>query len=296
MTEEEETTIGPVPPPPPSSTDPSRHHSPPPPSPSPPSSPSIPSPPPPQSKSLPSVTPTTEEASVIPPFKKQKRLVHESLYLDNLPSSPLYERSLMHRDIVNGVYMAPITDFLITTSIDGHVKFWKKTSKGIEFVKHFRAHLGPIVASNVSYDGAYFVSVSSDKTLKVFDVINFDMINIINLGFLPGSVTWIYQKGNASLSLAVSDKESSCIHIFDGRSGENGIPTFSIPNLHSRPIKVLAYNPVEDIVVSIDEGGMMEYWNPKELDQGGVGQPKPPKISWELKSETDLYEFKKVNL
>lgn len=35
------------------------------------------------------------------------------------------------------------TDFLITASQDGHVKFWKKKEdEGIEFVKHFRSHLG----------------------------------------------------------------------------------------------------------------------------------------------------------
>ena len=35
------------------------------------------------------------------------------------------------------------TDFIITASQDGHVKFWKKKEEeGIEFVKHFRSHLG----------------------------------------------------------------------------------------------------------------------------------------------------------
>lgn len=34
------------------------------------------------------------------------------------------------------------TDFLVTASADGHVKFWKKKEQGVEFVKHFRAHLG----------------------------------------------------------------------------------------------------------------------------------------------------------
>lgn len=34
------------------------------------------------------------------------------------------------------------TDFIITASHDGHVKFWKKIEEGIEFVKHFRSHLG----------------------------------------------------------------------------------------------------------------------------------------------------------
>ncbi|VDN39128.1 unnamed protein product [Gongylonema pulchrum] len=34
------------------------------------------------------------------------------------------------------------TDFIITASIDGHLKFWKKKhGEGIGFVKHFRCHL-----------------------------------------------------------------------------------------------------------------------------------------------------------
>ncbi len=36
------------------------------------------------------------------------------------------------------------TDFIVTASSDGHVKFWKKLEDGIEFVKHFRAHLGQL--------------------------------------------------------------------------------------------------------------------------------------------------------
>jgi len=34
------------------------------------------------------------------------------------------------------------TDFIVTASQDGHVKFWKKLENDVEFVKHFRAHLG----------------------------------------------------------------------------------------------------------------------------------------------------------
>jgi len=32
----------------------------------------------------------------------------------------------------------------------GHVKFWKKKAVGIEFAKHFRAHIGPIEGLAVS--------------------------------------------------------------------------------------------------------------------------------------------------
>jgi peptidylprolyl isomerase domain and WD repeat-containing protein 1 len=36
------------------------------------------------------------------------------------------------------------SDFIITGSVDGHLKFWKKQEGGVEFVKHYRAHLGSV--------------------------------------------------------------------------------------------------------------------------------------------------------
>jgi peptidylprolyl isomerase domain and WD repeat-containing protein 1 len=65
---------------------------------------------------------------------------------------------------------------LITTSIDGHVKLWKKQEKGIEFVKHFRAHLAPVVFVSASNDGQLFASVAEDGSAKVFDVLNFGQL------------------------------------------------------------------------------------------------------------------------
>lgn len=58
-----------------------------------------------------------------------------------LPSAELYEKSYMHRDFVTHVAISK-ADFIITGSVDGHVKFWKKQPEGIEFIKHFRAHSG----------------------------------------------------------------------------------------------------------------------------------------------------------
>lgn len=86
------------------------------------------------------VGPSLAEAA---PPKKKKVLPHEKLYLDALPSAESYERSYMHRDIITNCLVTP-TDFIITASCDGHIKFWKKMEIGIEFVKHFRSHLGNI--------------------------------------------------------------------------------------------------------------------------------------------------------
>ena len=72
------------------------------------------------------------------------------MYLEALPSAEMYERSYMHRDTITHVAVAPETDFFITGSVDGHLKFWKKKAEGVEFAKHFRAHLGGV-------DGALFM-------------------------------------------------------------------------------------------------------------------------------------------
>ena len=47
----------------------------------------------------------------------------------------------MHRDMVTHVAVAKQTDYIITASADGHVKFWKKMQSDIEFVKHFQVQL-----------------------------------------------------------------------------------------------------------------------------------------------------------
>ena len=51
--------------------------------------------------------------------------------------SERYEKSFMHRDVVTKVVVAS-GGFVMTGSVDGHVKFWKKDTEGFEFVKHFR--------------------------------------------------------------------------------------------------------------------------------------------------------------
>lgn len=56
----------------------------------------------------------------------------------------MYEKSFMHRDMLTEVAVAQDQDFLITASIDGHLKFWKKTPTGIGFAKHYRAHVGSV--------------------------------------------------------------------------------------------------------------------------------------------------------
>jgi len=86
----------------------------------------------------------------------------------------------MHRDNVSFVTWTPITDYLITTSNDGVVKFWKKAAAGIEFVKTFKSHTGEILAVSVSADGRSFATAGADKTVKLFDVTTFGRLHHVN--------------------------------------------------------------------------------------------------------------------
>ncbi|KAK2465315.1 hypothetical protein APHAL10511_002669 [Amanita phalloides] len=219
--------------------------------------------------------------------KKRKVLQHERIYLEHLPNVNQYFRSFMHRDVLNFCVITK-TDFLITTSIDGHLKLWKKQDEGIEFVKHYRAHLSPILSVSASTDGQLFATTSEDGTAKVFDVVNFDMINIIKLGFAPHACCWVHRRGQAQGLLAVSDSQTGTIRLYDGRG--NDTPLEIIDKLHRFPVHVMAYSDRYDTVISADEGGFVEYWRPV----GPFGLPQNIPGLWRYKTETDLYEFKKT--
>lgn len=94
--------------------------------------------------------------------------------------------------------------------------------EGIEFVKHFRSHLSTggfffifiyqknktfiadaINALAANHNGTYLCTASVDKSLKIFDIINFDMINMIKLDYVPMCAEWIHSAGDAISALAV---------------------------------------------------------------------------------------------
>lgn len=222
-------------------------------------------------------------ASAAKGAKKRKVLEYEKIYLSNLPSAEMYERSYMHRDVITHVACTK-TDFILTASQDGHVKFWKKLEDGVEFVKHFRAHLGKIMDMSVSSDGQLLCTTADDRSLKIFDVVNFDMINMFRLRYMPNCCVWVFPGGAAIPAVACSELDSAVVHVYDGR-GESKELTI-LENIHSSPITFMEYNQCYDVVVSGDSAGMLEYW-------GGHSQEFafPKCVKFEHKVDTDLYEF-----
>ncbi|KAL8939046.1 MAG: hypothetical protein Q9216_003575 [Gyalolechia sp. 2 TL-2023] len=219
------------------------------------------------------------------PKKKRRKLPHEKLYIDALPSSQRYSKSLMHKDQLAFVTVTPYTDFLITSSIDGVIKFWKKVAVGIEAVKEFKAHAGEIKSVSVSQDGRNFATAGADKTIKLFDVVNFDLLAIIQLKAVPKAICYVHRRGASLPLLAVSEEVGHSIHVYDGR-GESQDSIRTLSNIHRSPVTAMAYNNEFDCVLSADDSGMMEYWRPS-------GNYEKPESVWQYKSSTNLFDFKK---
>jgi len=217
--------------------------------------------------------------------KKRKVLEFESLYLDNLPNAEMYEQSFMHRDIITHIVITK-TDFIITCSCDGHIKFWKKQETGIEFVKHFRGHLGNIQDVSVNVSGTLLCTLSNDKSLKVFDVVNFDMINMMKLSYVPGCCEWVHSPGDAVAMLAVADSESGKIILYDGH-GTN-VPIHIIEKMHTKPVSLIKYNAAFEAVISVDKQGILNYWTGAKHEYSF-----PKNVNFDSKLDTDLFEFVK---
>jgi peptidylprolyl isomerase domain and WD repeat-containing protein 1 len=223
--------------------------------------------------------------SSIPP-KKKRRLPYEALYVEALPRGLRYSKSLMHKDQVATVNVAPSpADFIITTSVDGFVKFWKKIATGIEFAKEYRAHDGRIQSTSISADGTAFATAGDDddKTIKLFDVVTFDLLSMINLKAASPCICWVHKRGSGPLLAVAVGKE---IWIYDGR-GESQTPFHVLKSVHRAPVVAMAFNSTYDCVVSADESGMLEYWRP-------AGDFERPDSVFKMKSSTNLFDFKKA--
>lgn len=222
-----------------------------------------------------------------PAPKRRKVLPHEQLFLDDLPASEMYEVSYMHRDTVTHILVSR-KNFVITGSSDGQLKFWSKTIAGIEAVKQFKAHLMAFTDMKLSPEGDWLVTASLDKTIKTFDVENFDMVNILEVGFVPTAVAYLSDSRAARIELAASDDSSSDIRIYDASSAAT--EPLKIVKLHSAPVVMIQVNPTAPVAISVDKKGLINYWSTKDY-----GMPSDD-VSFKMYSSTDLYDFAKAKL
>jgi peptidylprolyl isomerase domain and WD repeat-containing protein 1 len=181
-------------------------------------------------------------------------LEFQELYLAALPNQARYEQSFMHAEHVTHVAVAQATAFVITASTDGRVKFWKKKTEGIEFVKSFRAHMVAVSCLCVSPDGRSLVTCGVDGSAAVFDVVGFDMVFFARLVAPATSVAWfgkrqIFACGDAGGKIHLTHVESQ--------------RTDTLP-VHNAYVTSIVFLPLLNAFVSCDARGMLECWCPGE--------------------------------
>jgi peptidylprolyl isomerase domain and WD repeat-containing protein 1 len=173
------------------------------------------------------------------------------------------------------------------------LKFWKKRHRGVEFVKHFRAHASEILGLSVSADGGMCATIGSDNTCKIFDVVNFDMLLMLKLPYAPTACEFVFRRGDAVHALAIGD-DAGTIRVYDALSS-SAEPVKTLDKLHRSRITALRYNSARECVISAEEKGALEYWSSRpEDDYAALTSSNHAKIEFRYKLDTDLYALAKV--
>ncbi|CDJ46062.1 cyclophilin, putative [Eimeria brunetti] len=223
---------------------------------------------------------------------KRRRLRCEGLLLQQLPSATRYSKSFMHREQITFVVASAASRFILSGSIDGHVKFWIQKEGGIEFVKHFRAHIGELYSLCISREdeGEYAACVGEDKTLRIFDVPNFDMACLVSLSFVPWACEFVSKKGAATPLVAVSDRDSPSVVVLKPLlHGAKPVVSFA---LHGSPVRLLAHLGGSDICFSADKEGGLELWS-VQTGRRVNKDSHPDHVNFEFKAETHLFDLQR---
>eukprot|EP00397_Hematodinium_sp_SG-2012_P037438 GEMP01040579.1.p1 GENE.GEMP01040579.1~~GEMP01040579.1.p1 ORF type:complete len:614 (+),score=127.20 GEMP01040579.1:270-1844(+) len=154
--------------------------------------------------------------------------------------------------------------------------------EGIEFVKHFRAHIGAIAAMCISSNGATLASCGEDKAIKIFDVRNFDMSFMLKLEYKPLACVFVHKEGSYNQMLGISGPHG--VQIVNVDSGKPmPVRTYTT---HPNPPHLIRYIPQFHCVLSTDPKGSLEIWDPDTLKT-------PECVDFTMKSDTSLYELLK---
>lgn len=141
---------------------------------------------------------------------------------------------------------------------------------------------------SVSCDGLLLCTSSNEKSFKVFDVVSFDMINIVmDLDYVPVSCEWVSDPSrSAQALLACADETTPVIRIYDAHGTSSPLREIK---LHSAPVCIIKANVKHSAVVSVDTKGFLQYWSTDDYEM-------PKNLGFKMYSSTDLYEFAKAKV
>ena len=190
-----------------------------------------------------------------------------------MPNSSSYELSYMHKEPVSHILISPKHDYIFTTSSDGYLKFWRKGVQGIEFVKTFRANMAAISSMCISANQLRLATCCpEEKSLKVFDVVNFDLMNMIKVNFTPNLMQFVSKQNMFAPILAVTESESPSIRLIRAEQqlqekkseGTQVVMKVKI-DMHDQPVTFMRFNHFFNYAVSF-AGGVPEVWDPETLE------------------------------
>ncbi|EKX73903.1 cyclophilin peptidyl-prolyl cis-trans isomerase protein, putative [Theileria equi strain WA] len=212
---------------------------------------------------------------------------NDDLYLRHLPCANFYEKSYTHKTFIKHVIASPSTRYIATGSDDGSIKFWYYDKDGVQFVKHLSAHTSSIIQMRSSADGFHLGCISYDKTYKHIDFSSFDLINIINLGFVPLSLEFATPHGAPHPIVLIAENGTQKIHVFKPTLESTAIKTVEITTMSPH---IMLYNSVTGVCLSANSSGDVDIFDAETFKF-----PKKADFGISMKSDTDLYEFRKCS-
>lgn len=111
---------------------------------------------------------------------------------------------------------------------------------------------------------------------------------MVKLDFVPSTSSFVHSSRHAHSTLALADEQSAKIFLFDAKNFNVREPLFTLDRLgHRSTVKFLLYSPKIDLVVSIDQSSLINYWSPADPSV------PPPSLLFHSKLDTDLFELMK---
>lgn len=150
----------------------------------------------------------------------------------------------------------------------------------LEMLREYSAHTTEVRAL-VANTNVLISMGDGDRSMKVFDLHSLDMILVLSLDFTPGGVQPCLFSETTSTFVAVGEKDLKNVHVVDI---ESDLEPRQVA-VHRHPVTAVCYNPTYECFVSADSRGFIEYWDIKG---------NHPKVSFTLKSETDLFSVAKA--
>ncbi|RCK63335.1 Peptidyl-prolyl cis-trans isomerase 9 [Candida viswanathii] len=201
----------------------------------------------------------------------------------NIPIVPSHCGTIDNESQVSVLVMSD--SHVVVGSVNGTIKFYTvKDNSSLECVKQYNAH-GSNTVKQLLLQGSKLASIAEDdKHIKIFDLNTLDMIQTIELPFLPNVSTSISNSWHTNEQLMISSTENElhCVSLED-------VTFEKVKNMHKFEIRAMRYNSKYGCFVSVDEKGLIEIWDPLTFEI-------PSSVLFKMKSLTDLFYFRKNKL